>query len=67
MGEGIRLIENREGVWWYKAPIPRRWHRCKPWTTGISNHRVIYRCACGAIRVDPDGNWWERNSRRNNE
>jgi hypothetical protein len=56
------LYEHRHGVWWYKAPVPRRLHRCTPWTSGWINGYWIDRCACGSVRRD-DGPWLERNSR----
>jgi hypothetical protein len=51
-------ISHRDGVWWHDAPIPRRWHRCTPWTRSL----LADRCACGAIRT-PFG-WTDKNSRR---
>lgn len=51
-------IFNRDDVWYFKAPLPRVLHRCRPWTAGLGAER----CACGAIRVM--GLWSEKNSRR---
>jgi hypothetical protein len=57
-------MEHRDGIWYHDAPLPRRWHRCEPWTRGWVNYfTLIERCACGAIRHD-HGRWEERNSRR---
>lgn len=50
---------------WYEAPLPRRWHRCWPWTQGkMRDGRVIQRCACGAIRQVPERHWAFKNDRR---
>jgi hypothetical protein len=59
-----------DGVWWDEAPLPRRWHRCKVQTTGVTERlEVVQRCACGAVRIYRSGEtdrgpWMERNSRR---
>lgn len=58
-----------DGVWWYEAPLPPRWHRCRPWTTGRVDSenlgpKMIHRCACGAMRFGEKGVWIERNQRR---
>lgn len=55
---GIQHIDGT--TWWHDAPLPRRWHRCTPWTTSFQ----AYRCACGAIRSPGDRFWLDRNSRR---
>lgn len=62
-------IKHRDGVSWLDAPPPRRWHRCKPQSTGPAGPGgYVERCACGAIRMptftDPNPPWAERNSRR---
>jgi len=59
---GAEYSEDRDGVNWFDAPLPRRWHRCRAQSRGnLGGH--VYRCACGAI--SPDGKYWlERNSRR---
>jgi hypothetical protein len=50
---------------WYNAPLPRRWHRCRPHNTGIVSGRLVERCACGGIRLGgPPRPWLERNQRR---
>lgn len=57
-------IVHREGLPWTLAPIPRPWHRCRPWTTASYELiRVVERCACGATRFDR-GRWFGRNTRR---
>lgn len=61
MGDWVR---DRNSVSWHKAPLPRRWHGCKPWTIGVLDGHIVYRCACGAMQMDADGYWSERNSRR---
>jgi hypothetical protein len=60
-------IHNRDGIWWYDAPRPRRLHRCTPWTqawSGPENMRYTERCACGSIRFRRNGGWSDRNSSR---
>jgi hypothetical protein len=52
-----------DGVPWYEAPLPRRFHRCRPQTSGRAGHfDFVDRCACGAIRWNARY-WLERNSR----
>jgi len=62
---------HRDGIAWYAAPVPGRWHRCKPWSVFISRHGMtgepvlVERCACGAQRRDGEEYvWTDRNSRR---
>lgn len=59
-------VTHRDGVAWFDAPIPRRWHRCSPQTKGWHNLTLVLRCACGAIGGYEYGRlvWDERNSRR---
>lgn len=53
---------HRDGIPWFNAPRPRRFHRCTPWTSGWAGFDRVDRCACGGIRRR--GHWWfERNSR----
>jgi hypothetical protein len=56
-------IKHVGGVTWYDAPKPRRWHRCKVQTSGWIGFDLVERCACGAIRRNGRGGWFERNSR----
>lgn len=56
--------EHRDGTPWYKAPIPRRLHRCRPQSWGQLSLMYVQRCACGAKRVPGSGSWVERNSRQ---
>jgi hypothetical protein len=53
----------RGGIPWNLAPLPRRWHRCRPWHTGYLGQR-IERCACGATRSDIANFWHGKNARR---
>lgn len=57
-------IAHTNGTPFSEAPLPWRWHRCRPWSRarlpGIGH---IERCACGAIRRDR-AMWIEKNSRR---
>jgi hypothetical protein len=58
-------IAHRHGIPWFRAPIPRRWHRCTVWTSGRTGaFCLVERCACGAIRLDGEDSWIQRNSRR---
>ena len=52
-----------DGVYWYEAKMPRRFHRCYAHTTGVVGLNLVERCACGAIRYSGSG-WMEKNSRR---
>ena len=57
-------ISHLEGVPWWEAPRPRRWHFCRAQTLGwIDYFTRVERCACGATRLNGRG-WFERNSRR---
>lgn len=53
------------GVKWFDAPIPKSRHRCWAQSTGWVNLKLIWRCPCGAMAVDPGDNphWLQRNSR----
>ena len=57
-------IESIDGIMWYVAVRPHRWHRCKPQTRGLKGSKFAERCACGAIRLSNWGSWINRNSRR---
>lgn len=62
--DGSVETEHLGGVDWMDAPLPGRWHRCRPQTRGWVNHFTrVYRCACGAISMD-GRHWDERNQRR---
>lgn len=56
----------RQAGAWYNAPLPRRWHRCRPHNSGITAlGRLAERCVCGGIRLGgPPHPWLERNARR---
>jgi hypothetical protein len=60
-------VRHRNNLPWYDAPLPRRWHRCRPQTDGWLNLTRVQRCACGAIRDVYRGRWscwvW-KNTRR---
>lgn len=55
----------RGGLGWQNAPLPPRWHRCRPWHVGYLGQR-IERCACGATRSDVANFWHDKNLRRKN-
>ena len=56
------VVEHLAGVSWSKAPLPRRWHRCRAQTRGRTNSTPVRRCACGAI--DLGLGWDRKNARR---
>ena len=58
-------IESVGGIAWQDAPLPYRWHRCRPQTRGWFGLNYTERCACGATRLDGRyGNWMEKNQTR---
>lgn len=57
-------VNNKDGLWWYEHPKPRRFHRCRPVTKGFALGGYVERCACGAIRPANHGPWIEKNSRK---
>jgi hypothetical protein len=50
-----------DGTPWHKAPRPRRLHRCRPWTIGTGSYGTVYRCACGALRIQGSRKWIGKN------
>jgi hypothetical protein len=58
---GITDAEHLDGIPWYDAPIPRRWHRCKAQTRGWYKLDYVERCACGATYIM--GGWVRKNER----
>lgn len=63
--ERAMLIEHRDGIWWYKAPLPPVDHVCEPWTVAVLQD--VERCACGAMRFRHglgSGSWGGVNERR---
>lgn len=60
----FEYIEHLDGVEWWEAPRPRRWHRCSPQTRARIARDYVERCACGAARMGGSGPWIERNTRR---
>jgi hypothetical protein len=61
---GLDYLESAGGVLWADAPLPRRWHRCRPQTRGWIRAGYTERCACGAGRLAAHGRWAWRNERR---
>lgn len=58
-------LEHRDGIPWWEAPVPRRWHKCSAQTVGWLSCGYVERCACGAISgLGARGYWFDRNSRR---
>ena len=62
--DGTFEAHHIDGVTWFDAPRPHRWHRCKVQTWGVENGQRYDRCACGAIRAVGGTGWFERNTRR---
>jgi hypothetical protein len=62
--QGAEWVEVLDGLDWIEAPLPRRWHRCRPQLRASISGGLVERCACGAARVLGDGPWLERNSRK---
>jgi hypothetical protein len=60
--EDLELV-HANGVPWWEAKVPHRWHRCRVQTSGVHRFVQVERCACGAIRLDGRV-WLERNSRK---
>jgi len=63
----VAAVHYDGSTWWHSAPLPKRRHRCQPWTVAIDpppTSMLIFRCACGALRIGGNGPWLERNSRR---
>ena len=62
--DGMNWLEDLGGVPWHKAPLPRRWHRCRPQTRGMMAGGYVERCPCGAIRLSTSGPWGRKNQTR---
>jgi len=56
------IMEHTDGVPWWKASVPDRFHRCQVQTRGYIGFSRIDRCACGAIRHERG--WWRERNRR---
>ena len=61
----LYYVQHKDGIWWFDAPLPRRWHKCKTHTIALLGTGLIRRCRCGAISWN-GGMWIEKNSERNN-
>lgn len=61
---------HRGGLPWDVAPIPPRWHSCRPQTVELYREGGVltgtFRCACGAV-TDRTGIWRRRNIRRRSD
>lgn len=55
-------VQHRDGVCWYDAPVPWRWHKCRTQTAGWVGLTRYERCACGAVRRN-GREWFDRNTR----
>lgn len=55
----LRASMHRDGVAWYDAPLPRRWHHC----FAQSSLNGVQRCPCGAM--NRGAGWAFKNERRN--
>ena len=61
----VELVSTHHGLLWHEAPIPSRWHHCRPWTVGRTmEQQLVDYCACGAVRMNGLDPWYRRNSRR---
>lgn len=56
-------LEHLDGVDWFDAPPPPRWHKCVAQTRGWMLGGFIERCACGGARLHRPGPWLDRNER----
>ena len=65
-GQALPGVWHLDGIDWYDAPAPRRWHRCRAQTKGRDilpgGNGWVYRCACGATSED-EVLWTGRNAR----
>lgn len=52
-------VIHRDGIPWDEAPLPRRLHRCSPWSSDLR----FDRCACGGMRERGRLFWDFKNSR----
>lgn len=60
----LDTMRHLDRVPWWEAPIPRRFHLCRAWSTGYVHWLTsVDRCACGAISIGGH-RWMDRNSRR---
>ena len=57
-------VGDKDGIGWHEAPLPRRWHLCRPQTFGFVSKSYIERCACGGMWTLDGGGWTHKNSRR---
>jgi len=58
-------MEHRNGIAWWDAPVPPRFHRCSVQTEGWIGLSQVWRCACGSVRNPGiSRRWLDRNSRR---
>jgi hypothetical protein len=57
-------VHHENGVPWWEAKLPRRWHLCYVQTWGLVDGWMFARCPCGADRIDVAGYWHNKNSRR---
>jgi hypothetical protein len=55
-------VDHRHGAPRDQAPVPRRWHRCRPWITGVRAGSRSSSGAAAAVRYD-DLDWIGKNSR----
>lgn len=55
-------LSHLDGVPWFEAPIPAPTHACWVQTRGGRMLDLVERCACGAITMNGERPWLERNS-----
>ena len=61
---GGASMRHLDGIPYWDAKTPRRWHRCKPQTRGFFDGALVERCACGGISSASSSIWHERNTKR---
>lgn len=61
----LYYVQHKDGIWWFEAPLPRRWHKCKTHTIALLGTGLVRRCRCGAISWN-GGMWIEKNAERKN-
>jgi hypothetical protein len=61
----VGTMEHLGGIPFYQAPIPARFHFCKPQTRATIKGKFVEWCSCAAYRNDR-GPWQERNTARRN-
>ena len=65
VGDGATRIWDLDGVSHLEADTPSYFHFCWAQTRGFVNYfTFVERCPCGAIKLDHERKWRDRNSDR---